>query len=52
MCLVLWRLDASEKRDARGVRWEWLGGWGSTLLEAKRRRWEVHGGKTGKGDNM
>ena len=25
-CLVLWRLDALEKGDARGVRWEWVGG--------------------------
>jgi hypothetical protein len=25
MCLILWRLDASEKEDARVVRWEWVG---------------------------
>jgi hypothetical protein len=39
MFLVLWRLDALKKRDARGVRWVggWVGGWGSTLLEAKGR---------------
>jgi hypothetical protein len=24
MYLVLWMLDAPEKGDARGVRWEWL----------------------------
>ena len=23
--LVLWRLDAPEKGDTRGIRWEWLG---------------------------
>jgi hypothetical protein len=33
--LALWRLDAPGKGDARGVRWEWVGG--STLLEAKGR---------------
>jgi len=27
MCLVLWRLDAPEKGDATGVRWEWV--WGA-----------------------
>ena len=27
--LVLWRLDAPEKGDARGIRWEWLGGEGA-----------------------
>jgi hypothetical protein len=26
-----------EKKDVRRVRREWLGRWGSTLLEAKRR---------------
>ena len=31
--LVLWRLDTPEKRDATGVRWEWMGESGSTLLE-------------------
>jgi hypothetical protein len=24
--LVLWKLDVPEKGDARGVRWEWVGG--------------------------
>jgi hypothetical protein len=32
--LVLWKLNAPEKRDARGVRQEWGGG---TLLETKGR---------------
>jgi hypothetical protein len=27
--LVLWGLDAPEKGDARGIRWEWLGGEGA-----------------------
>lgn len=31
------RLDGPEKADARSVRQEWGGGWGSTCLEAKRR---------------
>jgi hypothetical protein len=35
--LVLWRLDAPEKGDARGVMWEQVGEWVSTLLEAKER---------------
>ena len=33
--MVLWRLDAPEKEDAREVRQEWVGGWGSTFLEEK-----------------
>jgi hypothetical protein len=41
--------------DARGVRWEQLGEWVSTLLEAKKRGrgrgWKVSGGETGKGNN-
>jgi hypothetical protein len=38
MCLVLWRLDAPEKADARGVRWKCVDEWvGSTLLEGKGR---------------
>jgi hypothetical protein len=45
MCLVLWRLDAPEKGDARGMRLEWVGGWVSTLLEAKGR--EMGGGQRG-----
>ena len=36
--LVLWRLDAPEKGDARGVRWEWVGRWGNTLLQAKGKQ--------------
>jgi hypothetical protein len=35
--LGLWRLDASAQRDARGVRWEWMRGWRSTLIEGKGR---------------
>jgi hypothetical protein len=35
ICLVLWRIDATEKADARGERWKWVGGWDSNLLEAK-----------------
>jgi hypothetical protein len=26
MRLVLWRREAPEKGDVRGVRWEWMGG--------------------------
>ena len=33
-CLVLWRLVAPANGDAREVRHEWVGGWGSILLEA------------------
>ena len=36
----LWRLDAPEKGDTRGVRQEWVDGWGNTLLEAKGSRWD------------
>jgi hypothetical protein len=39
MHLVLWNLYTLEKRDAR-MRWEWVDGWGSTLLEAKGM-WDV-----------
>jgi hypothetical protein len=51
---VLWRLYVPEKGDARGVRWEWVCGWGSTLLEVKGRRDGVkNSGKgTRKGDNI
>ena len=34
-CLVLWRLDAPMKGDARVMRWELGVGWKSTLIEAK-----------------
>jgi hypothetical protein len=27
--------DTPEKGDARGMRWEWVGGWESSLLEKK-----------------
>jgi hypothetical protein len=37
MCFVLWSFDAPEKGNTRGVKSEWIGGWGSTLLEVKRR---------------
>ena len=44
-CLVLWRLDALEKGDARGVKQEWVGEWGSTILEAKGiGEWGLWGG--------
>jgi hypothetical protein len=36
MCLVLWRLDAPEQGNARGVR-------GSTLLKAKGKVYGVGG---------
>lgn len=36
--LVLWRLDAPEWGNTRVVRWEWMGGWGSTLTEVGGRR--------------
>jgi hypothetical protein len=35
--LVLWRLNAPKKEDARGVRQEKVNWWGSTLLEVKKR---------------
>jgi hypothetical protein len=35
--LVLWKLDAPEKGDARGVKQEWMGGWGSSLLDKRGR---------------
>ena len=53
MSVFLWRLDAPEKGDARGVRW--VGGWESTLLEVKGRGDGVGGlwkGGTRKGDNI
>ena len=50
--LVLWRLDAPEKGDVRGTRQQWIGGWGSNLLEAKRRGRGVCRGETGKGDEI
>ena len=52
--LVLWRPDAPEKGNARGVRWDWMGGWESTLLEAKGMGMErgVYGGSTRKEDNI
>jgi hypothetical protein len=46
MRLVLWRLDTPEMGDARGVKWEWVGG--ITLLKAKRKGgigWKDHGGE-------
>jgi hypothetical protein len=49
--LVLWRLDAPRQGDARSVRWERGGGWGSTLLEAKGKGmvWEFLEGRLGRG---
>ena len=49
--MALWRLDAPGKGDARGVRWEWVGEWVSTLLEAKERGRGVYE-ETRKGDNI
>jgi hypothetical protein len=42
---------AYRMEDARRVRQECMGRWGSTLLEVKGRGmwWKVHGGETGKG---
>ena len=37
MPLVLWKLLDPVQGDARGVRQEWVGGWESTLSEAKKR---------------
>jgi hypothetical protein len=37
--LVLWRLDAPVLGDARVVRWEWEGGWVSTLIESGEGEW-------------
>ena len=36
--MVLWRLDAPTKGNARVVRWVWIGGRGSTLIESNGRR--------------
>ena len=41
--MVLWRLVAPEKEDARRIRWEWMSGWRSTLLETKWRGNGVEG---------
>ena len=32
--LILWMLDVPGKGNTRTVRQEWVGGWGSTLVEA------------------
>ena len=53
--MVLWRLDAPAKGDAIAVRGEWVSGWRSTLIKAKRRGeredWtRVCGAVTGKGN--
>lgn len=52
--LVLWRFVAPANGDASEVRWEWVGGCGSTLLEAKRRGDGMGscGGKARKGDKI
>jgi hypothetical protein len=43
--LVLRRLNAPVKgKEPRAVRWEWLGGWRSTLIEAGRRGGDGIGG--------
>ena len=33
--MTLWRLDATGQGNVREVRQEWVGGWVSTILEAK-----------------
>lgn len=33
--MVLWSLDAPAGDAKVTVRWEWVGGWRSTLIEAK-----------------
>ena len=38
--LVLWRLDAPSSGDARVVRQEWVGVWGSILREAGCWAWD------------
>ena len=54
MGLFLWRLNAPEKGNTRGVRWEWLGRCGNTLLKAKGRGMGrgAHKERTKKGDNI
>jgi hypothetical protein len=54
MHLVLWRLDAPEKGDAREVMWEWVGGLGSTFLEVKEKLYVVglSWSRTGKGGHI
>jgi hypothetical protein len=49
--LFLWRLDAPAQGDTRVVRWKWVSGLRSTLIEAGK---VVEGieGLTGKGDKM
>jgi hypothetical protein len=51
--LVLLRIDTPRKGDVRGVRQEWVGGWESTLFEAKERGmgWGFIEG-TSKGDTI
>jgi hypothetical protein len=52
--LVLWKLEESEKGNARGVRQEWVGGLGTNFFEAKGRGYKtrVPRGEIGKGDNI
>jgi hypothetical protein len=51
MCLILWKLDAPGKRDAGGMRWGCVDGWGSTPSEVGERRWgeELREGRSGSG---
>lgn len=44
---ILCRRDVPAKVNARAVRREWMGGWVSTLLKAKRRRDGVVGVRKG-----
>jgi hypothetical protein len=45
--LILWRLDGPEKGNARRLRWERMGWWGNTHLEAmgKGMGWVFNGGE-------
>lgn len=50
--MVLWKLDAPETGDARGVRWEWgSGGVGEHSLRGKGKGWsgEFLEGRPGRG---
>ena len=51
--MVLWKLDAPEKGNAREIKQEWMGEWESTFSEAKYREWGGdYGGETGKGNTF
>jgi hypothetical protein len=52
--LVLWRLDDPVQGKARPLRQEWVGKWGSTLIEAEEagENRGTCGGETGQGNNI